>query len=158
MCQRCKSTPGFHSFEHITEISGNHFFYCFPAHNKESVKTREDIVNFVSHFPTDKSWSLLFHTKGYTLSNMMPLSLAIEMGRIVQENHKETLQKIYVIEGSWFMNFLFRCIFPFLQKHMRDKFVLLEGSILEVVARLREEGLTLTDLNILRNQFGKIEG
>jgi hypothetical protein len=116
------------------------------------------MLNFVSHFPTDKPWSLLFHTRGYGLSNMMPLSLAIEMGRIVQEKYKQTLQKIYVIEGSWFMNFLFRCIFPFLQKEMREKFVLLEGSLLEVVARLRQEGLTLQDLNILRNQFGKFEG
>lgn len=155
LCQRCNETPGFHSFESIRELSGNHFFYCFPAHNKESVRTREDMLNFVSHFPTDRHWSLLFHTRGYGLSTMMPLSIAIEMGTIVQERHMDTLQKIYVVEGSWFMNFLFRCIFPFLQKSMREKFILVEGSLLEVVARLREEGLTLHDLDILRNQFGK---
>jgi hypothetical protein len=62
------------------------------------------------------------------------------------------------VEGSWFINFLFRCIFPFLQKQMREKFVLLEGSLLEVVAALRKEGLTLSNLNGLRNRFGKFEG
>jgi hypothetical protein len=155
LCQRCKETPGFHSFESVAEVSGTHFFYCFPAHNKESVRTREDMLNFVSHFPTDRRWSLVFHTRGYGLSNMMPLSLAIEMGKLVQEKHINTLQKIYVIEGSWFMNFLFRCIFPFIQRSMREKFVLIEGSLLEVMTRLREDGLTLHHLEMLRNRFGK---
>jgi hypothetical protein len=152
-CQRCKETPGFHSFEFLTELSGNHFFYCFPAHNKESVKNREDMLNFVSHFPSDRRWSLIFHANGYGLSSMMPLSVAIEMGRIVQTNHRKALQKIYIVQGSWFMNFLFRCIFPFLEKQTRQKFVLVEGSVLEVVSTLRKEGLTLQDLKVLRDRF-----
>ena len=155
-CQECKKLPGYHSFEYITEISGNHFFYCFPAHNKQSVRTREDMLNFVAHFPTKKRWSLLFHANGYGLSHMMPLSIAIEMGKIVQNKHRDSLQKIFIVEGSWFMNFLLRCIFPFLDKQMRNKFVLVEGSLLEVVSTLRQEGLTLQDLEPLRNRFGKI--
>lgn len=153
-CPRCQEIPGFHSFTYITKKSETHFFYCFPAHNKQSVKNREDMLNFVSHFPTDRPWSLLFHASGYTMSHMMPLSAAIEMGKIVEKN--KYLQKIFLIEGNWFMSFLLRCIFPFLNKQMRDKFVLLEGSLLEVVTRLRDEGLTLQDLELLRNHFGKI--
>lgn len=155
-CQLCKEAPGYHSFEFITQIQETHFFYCFPAHNKQSVRTHEDMLNFVSHFPKEKPWSLLFHAHGYGLSNMMPISVALAMAKIVQAN--TFLQKIYIVQGSWFMMFLCRCIFPFLTKQMRDKFVLVEGSLLEVVSKLREEGLSLPDLKQVRNNFGKIEG
>jgi len=151
-CQRCKETPGFHSFQSITDISGVHYFYCFPAHNKQSVRTREDMLNFVSHFPHDKQWGLLFHANGYGLSNMMPLALALEMGTIVQEN--KGLQKVFVIEGHWFFQFLLRCLFPFLKSSLRDKFVLLNGSLLEVIAKLREYGFPLQQLDMVRNRFG----
>ena len=155
-CRRCKETPGYHSFEFIRQIQDIHFFYCFPAHNKQSVKTHEDMMNFVSHFPKDKPWSLLFHAHGYGLSNMMPLSVAIAMGKVVQEN--KYLQKIYIVQGSWFMKFVCHCIFPFLTKEMREKFILVEGSLLEVVSRLREQGLSIADLKQMRDNYGKIEG
>lgn len=151
-CQRCKSTPGFHSFQHIADISGIHYFYCFPAHNKESVRTHEDMIQFVSHFPQDEPWCFLFHANGYGIQHMMPLSVALDMGRLVQQN--KALQKVYIIEGHWFFQFLLRCIFPFLRKEMRDKFVLLNGSLLEVVANLRGVGLTVRDLEPLRSRFG----
>ena len=37
---------------------------------------------------------------------------------------------------------------------MREKFVLLNGSLLEVIAQLREVGLTLKQLELLRSHFG----
>lgn len=150
-CQRCKETPGFHSFQEIATVSDIHFFYCFPAHNKQSVRTREDMLNFVSHFPQDKPWSFLFHANGYGISHMMPLSIALEMGKIVQQN--KSLQKVYVIQGDWFFQFLLKCIFPFLQKEMREKFVLMNGSLLDVVMQFREQGLTLQQLEPLRSHF-----
>lgn len=151
-CQRCKETPGFHSFQRLAEIKTIHYFYCFPAHNKQSVRTHEDMLNFVSHFPQDMPWSLIFHANGYTLSSMMPMTLALEMGKIIQQN--KGLQKIYIVEGHWFFQFLLKCIFPFLEKSMREKFVLVNGSLLEVVARFREVGLTLPHLEPLRTRFG----
>lgn len=153
MCKRCNETPGFHSFEFIADVSGIHFFYCFPAHNKESVKTHEDMINFVSHFPKDKRWSLLFHAKGYGLSHMMPLPLALEMGKIVQTEHRMNLQTIYIVQGSWFMKFLCLCIFPFLRSDMRTKFVALDGSLLEVVQAFKSEGLSVSQLQPLRDRF-----
>jgi hypothetical protein len=89
---------------------------------------------------------------------MMPLSVALELGRIVQEHHLHRLRHIYIVEGSWFMRFLLGAILPFLRAEMRSKFILVSGSLLEVVARLREEGLTLSDLTLLRSNFGKFEG
>ena len=151
-CQRCKDTPGFHSFQPLADISGIHYFYCFPAHNKQSVRTHEDMLQFVAHFPKDTQWSLLFHANGYGISHMMPLGIAVEMGRLVQQN--KGLQKIYIIEGHWFFQFLMRCILPFLNQEMRAKFVLLHGSVLEVVAQLRGIGLTLQHLEPLRSRFG----
>ena len=156
-CERCRETPGFHSFEDLGEARGSQLFYCFPAQNITSVRTHDDMLQFVSHFPTDRPWSLLFHVRGYTMSHMMPLPLAIEMARILQRDHLKTLQKIYVIEGDWFMRFVFVCIFPFLSHPIREKFVLLNGSLLEVVTRLREEGMSLSQLQVLRDHFGKIE-
>jgi hypothetical protein len=88
------------------------------------------------------------------MTSMMSLSLALEMGRIVQDNHKETLQKIFVVEGSWFFQFLLKCIFPFVSSEMREKFVLVNGSLLEVIAQLRQTGLTIQHLEPLRSRFG----
>ncbi len=153
-CQRCLATPNYHSFESLADISGIHYFYCFPAHNKQSVRTRDDMLNFVSHFPKDRQWSLLFHANGYSIANMMPISVALEMGKLVQEDHRQTLQKIFIIEGSWFFQFLFKCIFPFLSLQMRDKFILVNGSLLEVITELRQVGLTIQQLEPLRNRFG----
>lgn len=153
MCERCAHQPGFHSFEKITDVSGQQYFYCFPAHNKESVRTHEDMLNFASHFPSEGTWSLLFHMRGYTLSHMMPLPLAIELGRIVQDKHLNRLQRIFVIEGHWFMKFVLTCILPFLRSEMKQKFVFVSGSPLEVFATLREYGLSLKDLVCLRDKF-----
>lgn len=152
-CNRCRETPGFHSFEFLADISGNQYFYCFPAQNKQSVRTREDMLNFASHFPSQGNWSLLFHAHGYGFQHMMPLSLALELGTLVQERHLQTLQKIYVVQGHWFMQFVLTSILPFLRKEMRDKFVLVNGSLLEVVTTFRQEGLTLHHLESLRNKF-----
>jgi hypothetical protein len=110
--------------------------------------------NFVSHFPTDRRWSLVFHANGYGIQHLMPISVALEMGALVQDNYKMTLQKIYVVEGHWFFQFVLKCILPFLKSEMRDKFVLVNGSLLEVIAQLRDVGLTLKQLEPLRSQFG----
>lgn len=157
-CARCADWPGYHSFEKLADRYGIHYFYCFPAHNRQSVKTREDMLNFASHFPKEGRWSLIFHANGYSLSNMMPLSVALELGQIVQDQHLHRLRHIYIVEGSWFMRFLIAAILPFLRAEMRSKFILVSGSLLEVIARLREEGLTLSDLTLLRSNFGKFEG
>lgn len=85
---------------------------------------------------------------------MMPLSVALEMGKLVQDNYKTTLQKIFIVEGHWFFQFLLKCIFPFLEPSMRDKFVLLNGTLLEVISELRAHGLLLQQLELLRNHFG----
>lgn len=156
-CERCKKTPGFHSFEYLGQAAGNQLFYCFPANNTESVRTRDDMLQFVSHFPRRIPWSLFFHARGYTLSHLMPLSIALEMANILQRDHSETLQKIYIMEGNWFMRFLFVCIFPFLSQTMREKFVLLNGSFLEMSVRLQEDGIPFAQLQALREYFRKIE-
>ncbi len=111
------------------------------------------MLNFVSHFPSSGDWSLVFHARGYGFQHMMPLSVALEMGSIVQQKHLKTLQKIYIVQGHWFMQFLLTCIFPCLQKEMRDKFVLVNGSVLEIVTFFRTQGLTLHQLDSLRNHF-----
>jgi CRAL/TRIO domain len=156
-CANCNEVPHFHSFDSMCKIDGTEIFYCFPAHNKRSVQSREDMLNFISHFPQDRKWSVLFHANGYGMQHMMPIPTAIEMGKLTQEN--PFLQKVYIVEGSWFMTFLLRCIFPFLGKHITEKFVLLEGSLLEVVTQLKEEGFALQDLKPMLKHFGKkIEG
>ena len=154
LCQRCKDLPGFHSFDFLTDASGIHYFYCFPAHNKESVRTREDMLNFMSHFPSEEKWSLLFHAKGYGMQHMMPLSIALEMGKLVQEKHMVSLQHIYVVQGHWFMQFVLTCILPFLRKEMKEKFVLVNGSLLEIVTIFEKKGVGLQYLEPLRRRFG----
>jgi len=76
------------------------------------------------------------------------------MGTLVQERHLKRLQKIYVIQGHWFMQFVLTCILPFLRKEMREKFVLVKGSLFEVMAFFHEEGLSFQELEPLRRQFG----
>ena len=154
LCERCKEQPGFHSFELLADISGTQYFYCFPAHNKESVRTREDMLNFVSHFPPEGKWNLVFHARDYGLQHMMPLSLALEMGRLVQEKYLSSLQKIYIVQGHWFMQFVLTCILPFLKKEMKEKFVLMNGSLLEIVSEFQKKGLCLQHLEPLRKRFG----
>jgi hypothetical protein len=112
------------------------------------------MLNFVSHFPVNRQWSLLFHARGYGISHMMPLSVALEMGKLVQQDHFERLQRVYIVQGSWFMEFLLRCIFPFLRKEMREKFVLINGSLLEVMTSLNANGLSYQALEELRSRFG----
>lgn len=152
-CQRCIESPGFHSFEQIADISGQKVFYCFPAHNKKSVQTREDMLNFVSHFPETGSWSFLFHAKGYTLAHVMPLSVALEMGKIVEQQHIERLQKIYIVQGSWFMKFVVTWVLPVLRKEMRQKFVVIDGPLLEVITELQKDGVPISSLQGLRERF-----
>lgn len=156
-CDRCRQTPGFHSFEQICDASGIKTFYCYPAHNRKSVRTREDMLNFARHFPEEGLWSLIFHANGYGLSSMMPVSLAIELGQIVQEKHLSRLTNIYIVEGGWFFTFVLRCVLPFLRPEMRSKFVLLSGSLLEVSTQLQLKGLPLSTLSRLRENFSKVE-
>jgi hypothetical protein len=88
---------------------------------------------------------------------MMPLSVAIEMAKIVQREYAKSLTKIFIVEGDWFFRFLMLCIFPFLSQSMREKFVLINGSLLETMMRLEEEGLSLAQLQPLRDNYAKIE-
>ncbi len=156
-CQRCLNQPGYHSFERLADLSGSSLFYCYPAHNTKSVRTREDMLNFASHFPEGGSWRLLFHANGYGFRDLMPLPLALELGRLVQEKHLGRLQKVYIVEGTWFFTVLLQCILPFLRKDMRKIFVLVSGSLLEVMTQLEAEGIPLSCLSELRQRFGKVE-
>lgn len=115
------------------------------------------MLNFASHFPEKGQWSLLFHANGYGLSSMMPLPLAIELGKIVQEKHLNRLRSIFIVEGSWFFTFVIRCVLPFLRTEMRSKFVLLSGSLLEVCEYLQAQGIPLLALSRMREAFGKVE-
>lgn len=151
-CDYCKKIPGYHSFEFIGEVTEKQTFYCFPANNTASVRTREDMLQFVNHFPKENPWILLFHARGYTMSHMMPLSLAIEMAKIVQRDHDKSLSKIFIAEGDWFFRFLMLCIFPFMSQAMREKFVLVNGSLFEVILQLQKEGFSLAQLQPLRRE------
>jgi hypothetical protein len=111
------------------------------------------MLNFVSHFPSEGKWSLVFHAKGYGLQHMMPLSIALEMGRLVQERHLDRLQSIFVVQGHWFMQFVLACILPCLRKEMKEKFVVVNGSLLEIVSEFQKKGLCLQHLEPLRNRF-----
>lgn len=153
-CPKCKASPGFHSFDYITDISGVRYFYSYPAHNKESVNTREDMLNYVMHLPRDKKWSLIFHMNNYGFSSMMPVPVAFELSQIILRDFKQVLQKVYIVEGQWFMNFLY-LTFPFLGKEIREKFVCIEGSQLEVIEQLRKTGLSFKQLEALHKHFGK---
>ena len=152
-CQKCKIKPGFHSFDYLTDISGVQFYYSFPAHNTDSINTREDMLNYVGHLPRNRKWSLLFHMHGYGVSKMMPIPVAYELIQIILRDFTDSLEKIYIIEGKWFMNLLYLA-FPFLSHEIREKFVLLEGSKLEVITELRKLGLNMKHLDPLRRQFG----
>lgn len=156
-CPKCKVNPGFHSFDYLTDISGIRYFYSYPAHNKESVRTREDMLNYVMHLPRDRKWSLLFHMNGYGFSNMMPVPVAFELSQIILKEFKDNLQKVYILEGQWFMNFLY-LTFPFLGKEIQEKFISIEGSQLEVITELRKTGLSFGHLEKLHKHFGKFEG
>lgn len=153
-CKRCQVTPHFHSFDYIKTIGDIDYYYCFPAHNKESVQTREDMHNFCSHFPTDRKWSVVFHLNGYGLANLMPLPVAVEMGKLVDTKHQNTLQKVYIVQGSWFMQFLMTCILPYVRKDLCEKMVLINGSLLEVMTSLKDQGLQFSEIKMLRNNFG----
>ena len=144
-CKNCLKTPGYHSFDYITDISGIAYYMCFPAKNKQSVKTQEDMLNFVSHFPKEKKWSLFFVMKGYGFSNMMPISIAWELAKIVFRDYATSLQRIYILEGSWFLRFLF-LTFPLFGNDIQEKFVLVEGSPLEVLAQLQKTGISFSKL------------
>jgi len=115
------------------------------------------MLNFVSHFPSKEKWSLLFHAKGYGIQHMMPLSIALEMGRLVQEKHMVSLQHIYILQGHWFMQFLLTCILPFLGKEMKEKFVLVNGSLLEVVNSFEKVSHQKLNYRMAARRSGDVE-
>lgn len=102
----------------------------------------EDMNEFLKHFPVDTPWILVMNCNGYSLSHMMPLSIAIRLGQELQARAAEQLQAIYIVKGSWLVRFLTFCIFPFLSKDLQRKFLAVSSdSFLELSHALEQKGV-----------------
>ena len=152
-CTKCEKNPDAHSFINLGKTpSGIRVFYTCPAKAKDYVDEERFVEYFAAHLEEveKEPWIWIFDCQGFTQKHMSSLHTGKGLIRVLDENHKDVLQAIYMIHEAWHFHALFSMLKPFIKKEARKKTFQLTGSTLEILVKLEQRGLPMSMLQVLR--------
>ena len=98
------------------------YYYTCPA-KASKYNDREGIL---SHYDGElkrkgtKPWVWIFDCTGFDMRHAMEIRLAIDMAKLINQSHGDSLLKVCVINPTIFIHIIVNAIWPFLSTHIRS--------------------------------------
>ena len=121
-CPVCKADPTSHSLAKLSETDDMVYYYTCPA-KASKYNDREGIL---SHYDGElkrkgtKPWVWIFDCTGFDMRHAMEIRLAIDMAKLINQSHGDSLLKVCVINPTIFIHIIVNAIWPFLSAHIRS--------------------------------------
>jgi len=121
-CLICKMDPSSHSFTKISEEHGICTFYTCP---RKATKYW-DCPGILAHYEgvlnenNGQPWIWHFDCTGLEMKHVLEMNTALGIADLLVKKHGESLQKIVIINPTWYIHMIINVIWPFLNDHIRS--------------------------------------
>lgn len=123
ICPLCSIDPLSHSLTKIKEINDIIYFYSCPSKAKLYFDT-DGIINHyngvLSEIPHNKKWIWIFDSNEFGMQHFVQLELAIELAKLISNKFSINLDKIIIINPTFYISSTYNIIYPFLTKKLRS--------------------------------------
>lgn len=120
-CPLCSIDPSNHSLVKYKEINNIMYFYSCPSQAKLYFDT-EGIINHyngtLSEIPKNKKWIWIFDSKDFTFKHFIQTSVAIELAKLISSKFSNNLEKIIIINPTFYISATYNILRPFLNQHI----------------------------------------
>lgn len=121
MCPFCSIDPFSHSLKKIEETDKLIYFYTCPS----DAKLYYDIEGILNHYngvlsemPRSKQWIWIFDSKEFDFKHIMYPSIAVQLAKLISNKFSSNLQKIIIINPTFYINFTYKIVTPFLNSNV----------------------------------------
>jgi hypothetical protein len=127
LCPLCEKDPTSHSFSKIREMDGIAIFYTSPAKSKNI--DRKDILqhyDITLRQNREQRWIWIFDCEKFPISHMLDFQMPIELAKLIREKYATTLEKIVIINPTFFIRLLLNFVSIFLTDEMKHRIYISE--------------------------------
>jgi hypothetical protein len=138
ICPTCAKDPQSHSFKKLSEKQGVSIFYSQPSASK-LYKDTEGILNHMNNALAEiknKKWICIINGEGFDMKQVVEVETGIGIINLLTEKYGSTLQEIKIINPSWHIKGIVKCMSPFVTEDIKSKVNMMDDrvySILEFV-------------------------
>jgi hypothetical protein len=154
-CPRCNIVPDAHSFNYFGAAQGTSYYYTSPSRARDYKETPDTFTYYKLHINNAKTgqWAWVIDCAGMQTKHYSSMEIIKNMIKILLEEHKGFLQKIYIIHPNTWIKTAMTLMKPFLKKETVEKINIIEGEKLELLIALEKIGLKGHPLNWLLTVF-----
>jgi hypothetical protein len=123
ICIQCYNEPNSHSFKKIRETETKIVYYTCVSEARK-YDDNEGILNHYKNLLNqnkDKKWIWVFDCKDLEMKHIKNVKLAKELALLITENYLEKLQKILIVNKTWYIYILLKIVLPFFNDENRKK-------------------------------------
>jgi len=156
-CQRCLQTPNAHSFIHVGSVNDIKLFYTSPARAIDYKETAETFNYYKSHIESTKNskWIWIVDCEGMKMKHYSSIELIKKLIQLILDEHKKSLQNIWIIHPNTWIKTAVAMIKPFLEKDIVEKLHVIDGDKIELYMALEKHGLKADTIKGLTATFSK---
>ena len=126
ICPLCSIDPSSHSLFKYKEINDILYFYSCPSEAKLYFDC-EGIINhyngILSEIPKNKKWIWIFDSLGFKFKHFIQTNVGIELAKLISSKFSDNLEKIIIINPTFYISATYKILKPFLNKHIIDTVV-----------------------------------
>lgn len=117
ICPICFFNPSSHSLSKIAEKDDTIYYYACPS----KATLYFDTVGIINHYngvlseiPKNKKWFWIFDANEFYLKHFLQIDVAIQLAKLITSKFSDNLQKIIIINPTFYVSAIYNIIKPFL--------------------------------------------
>ena len=119
VCPVCALNPSSHSLTKLYEKENVVYYYTCPA----KAILYNDTIGIINHYEgvigeINQPWIWVFDGNGFGLMHSLEVNIGLKLAGIM-EKYSELLQKIIVINSSFYVSIIYTAIYPFLNTKLK---------------------------------------
>lgn len=121
-CPICALWPSSHSLVKMGEKDEIVYYTC-PSQATMYYDVKGIIHHYdgvLSEIPENKEWIWIFDSKGFGFRHAMQINVAIELARLISNKFSKNLNKVIIINPTFYITMIHKIITPFLNQKLKD--------------------------------------
>lgn len=122
-CPLCLLDPLSHSLTQLTEINDCILFYTCPSQAKLYYDANSIVKHYdgvLSEIPGNKKWFWIFDSTDFHFKHFSQFNVAVELAKLISFKFSENLEKIIIINPTFYISSTYKLVYPFLNKKIKS--------------------------------------
>jgi len=122
-CPLCELMPSSHSLKKILEKKDIIYYYTCPS----QAILYYDVNGIINHYdgvlsemPENKKWIWIFDSLDFNFIHATQINVAIELAKLISNKFYKNLEKIIIINPTFYITITHKMVIPFLNNKIKD--------------------------------------